>query len=199
VDIAAYGWEHPEWDGVFYPEDMPGEWRLDFYCNEFRAIVIPAEKWAGSDCDPLDEWVGALGDDTRVYLELPPEPPASRVREAVAAMTGRVAGFVGRAPSRVSPEQLGAPVGIWSRQPVDTAAGIGWCRPEQGGIPRCTGGGLASAWVGSEPIEPMHLRRVMEGLAAGGRADNAVLVFEGRPPSLKLMRDARTLAELMGL
>jgi len=198
VDIAAYGWEHPQWSGTFYPEDMPEDWRLDFYCNEFRAIVIPAQKWSEGDRSRMQEWASGLGEDTRVYLELPPDRPACGIREAITSLGGRVAGLVGRTPPAL-PRDIGAPVGIWGRQPGGAGSGIGWCWPEEGGIPRCTGEALASAWLDSGPTEPMHLRRIIEALAAGGREHRAVLVVDGRPPSLKLMRDACVLVDLLGL
>lgn len=34
-----------EWD-VWYPDDLPPEWRLDYYANEFRALFLPVSLWS---------------------------------------------------------------------------------------------------------------------------------------------------------
>lgn len=51
LHIAAYGLEHPQWVGTYYPEGMPAEWRLDFYANRFRALLLPG----GEEPEGLDE------------------------------------------------------------------------------------------------------------------------------------------------
>lgn len=42
-DIAT-----PFWANGYYPEDMPAEWQLAYYANEFRRLYVPAE---------LGEWL----------------------------------------------------------------------------------------------------------------------------------------------
>lgn len=201
VDIAAYGWEHPEWEGAFYPEDLPEAWRLDFYCNEFRAVVVPAALWAGDSSAGRNDWATGLGEETRVYLELPAHISLPRIREASEALTDRLAGFVASGEPENLPTEPGVPVGIWSRAAprLPPAPGVGWCWPGQAGVPQCVGDGLATAWIGPEPMRPLALRRIIEALAAAAPAGNALLVVRGGPGSLGLMRDAETLATLLGL
>ncbi len=59
--IAAYGLNHPQWLGVYYPEGMPEEWRLDFYANRFRALLLPE----GEEPEGLEE----LDDDFALFRE----------------------------------------------------------------------------------------------------------------------------------
>ena len=70
IEVAAYGWQGGQWD-AFYPEDIPAEWRLDFYGNEFFAVVAPWEAWRREDDEELLEWQGQVSDDFRFYWELP--------------------------------------------------------------------------------------------------------------------------------
>lgn len=40
------GWKHPEWGNeVFYPEDLPEDWYLSFYSNEFPIVLVPDKQW----------------------------------------------------------------------------------------------------------------------------------------------------------
>ena len=44
--IGAAGWQHKEWGSeVFYPEDLPEDWYLSFYANEFPVVLLPFECW----------------------------------------------------------------------------------------------------------------------------------------------------------
>ncbi len=61
LHIAARGLEHPQWVGSYYPEGLPAEWRLDFYANRFRALLLPE----GEEPEGLDE----LDDDFALFRE----------------------------------------------------------------------------------------------------------------------------------
>lgn len=201
MDIAAYGWDHPEWEGSFYPEDLPEDWRLDFYCNEFHAIVVPSSVWAGEHSAGPRQWASGLGEQTRVYLELPEQIPPERLAAVRKALSGRFAGLVAEARPQGVPVAAGAPVGIWGHGAPDVPppAGVGWCWRAEDGVTRCSGGGVSVAWFGPEPVEPMLLRKTIEAIAGGGGEGGSLIVAGGAPPSLKLMRDARTIAAFLGI
>jgi hypothetical protein len=200
MDIAAYGWEYPQWAGVFYPEDMPEQWRLDYYCNEFSALVVPSGSWCGPSGAQVEAWVDGLGEQTRVYLELPADIDPAAARAAAVALRGRLAGFVAPRRPDTSPGEMGAPVGVWASKPPVPAfdSDVGWCWPEAQSV-RCQGGGVHCAWIGAEPLTPMGLRRIIEGLTAAEPTGHTLLVVAGEPPSLKLMHDAQAIAELLGV
>ncbi|MBF0256652.1 MAG: hypothetical protein HQL47_09395, partial [Gammaproteobacteria bacterium] len=42
VLLIAEGWDYPQWQ-AFYPEDLPPEWRLAFYGNVFRGVLLPLQ------------------------------------------------------------------------------------------------------------------------------------------------------------
>ncbi len=70
IEIAAYGWQGKEWDG-YYPDDLPADWRLDYYANEQFAVVVPYADWADEEDETLLEWQEQVSDDFRFYWELP--------------------------------------------------------------------------------------------------------------------------------
>ncbi len=56
VNVGAYGWLHPHWINRFYPEDLPADWRLGYYSNEFDTVLVPSFYWqqqSMADCEAL--------------------------------------------------------------------------------------------------------------------------------------------------
>jgi len=40
------GWKHSQWgEDVFYPDDLPEDWYLSFYANEFPIVLLPNDEW----------------------------------------------------------------------------------------------------------------------------------------------------------
>jgi len=68
IDIAAYGWESESWQG-FYPADLPEDWHLDFYSNEFRSVVVALDMWPDITPDVVEEWLDAVDAEFRFYFE----------------------------------------------------------------------------------------------------------------------------------
>ena len=54
VAIGACGWLHQDWIGDFYPDDLPEDWYLGYYANEFSVVYIPASVWI-NEAD-LSDW-----------------------------------------------------------------------------------------------------------------------------------------------
>ncbi len=67
IKVGSYGWEFASFLQSFYPQDLPQEWRLSFYANEFNSILIPAELWCDSSLD-IEEWLD-VPDDFSFYLQ----------------------------------------------------------------------------------------------------------------------------------
>ena len=70
IIVAAHGWSHPGWSESFYPEDLPEDWRLSFYSNEFRAVVVPASAWSSEDPLEIERWAEDASEDFVFYLEV---------------------------------------------------------------------------------------------------------------------------------
>lgn len=79
IDIAALGWQGSEWEG-FYPDEMPADWRLDYYANEFFAVVVPYPEWSLADDETVMEWLEQVSDDFRFYWELQEGDAAATAR-----------------------------------------------------------------------------------------------------------------------
>ncbi|MCW8899049.1 MAG: hypothetical protein OQK75_11785 [Gammaproteobacteria bacterium] len=79
VLIGACGWKHSAWLTDFYEEDLPVEWQLGFYSNEFPVVYVPASDWFdvlnSDDSDAIDmaEWAEDVSGFFRFILEIPPQ------------------------------------------------------------------------------------------------------------------------------
>jgi len=67
--LGAYGWQHQHWLRQFYPEGLPQDWRLDYYANEFTAVMVPVEYWP--DKYDVEQWCEDVSSRFRFYLQLP--------------------------------------------------------------------------------------------------------------------------------
>ncbi len=68
IEVAAYGWQGSEWN-PFYPDGLPADWRLDYYANEFFAVVVPFAEWSVAEDAELLAWQDQVSDDFRFYWE----------------------------------------------------------------------------------------------------------------------------------
>jgi len=71
IQVGAYGWLHPHWERSFYPDDMPAEWFLSYYSNEFNTVMVPADYWIKDEGFNCEEWLDDIHDDFRFYIECP--------------------------------------------------------------------------------------------------------------------------------
>lgn len=75
VQPFAVGWEHTAWSGGFYPDDLPDEWRLTYYANEFPGVLVPTERWQYVGDEVLQEWVDDVHESFGFFLELAQTAP----------------------------------------------------------------------------------------------------------------------------
>jgi len=95
LDIVTLGWDLPGWLGKFYPEDLPPEWRLTYFANEFPAVLIPLRLWAGADVRQMRRWAGDVHQNFRFYLELPARADPAAFGSKIAALGNKLCGLVG--------------------------------------------------------------------------------------------------------
>ncbi len=70
IRVGAYGWKHKNWQDSFYPDDLPEEWQLTYYANEFLCVLVPAHYLLADDCD-IEQWLDDVPDIFRFYVEWP--------------------------------------------------------------------------------------------------------------------------------
>lgn len=68
--IGANGWLHPEWEDMFYPDDLPEDWQLGFYSNEFPVVLLSADTWQRVKGE-ITEWLEDCNDELGIVCEIP--------------------------------------------------------------------------------------------------------------------------------
>lgn len=117
IDIVPADCRHDAWTGAFYPDDLPEDWQLAYFSNEYGAALVPAARWLGQDPAVAGIWAEDVHDGFRIYLECPAEG-ADKLASWSKGLGSRFAGVVAE-PSVA--ERLGR--GLPCFVPVDTTTG----------------------------------------------------------------------------
>jgi uncharacterized protein YecE (DUF72 family) len=222
--VGTRGWDHDDWSGGFYPDDLPAGWRLTYYANWLRAVLVPGETWDGADVEVLRQWAADCDEAFRFVLELPHELSAPQrtatiphllldffktlepIRAYTAAMLLRVADDV-RPNGRWLESMLHA---LGEHVPVCVDLPPAWHTPEN--LATLARHAASLCWhAGAESVprtggrllvaiareaQPRAQRAVLERLAAwSGPA--AALFFDTPGKAAEQARQARQLAEIM--
>lgn len=180
VELVPRGWEGSEWLGAFYPPDLPPDWRLAYFANEFPAVLVPAERWLGAD-HGLDELAAQLPEGLRCYLELSGADWAARPWLPAAERLGaRLAGLVATDAAGTADPGAGVPFFLLAERPQP-----GWAPARL--IPPDSAGGLRAQ------------RRWLEDLAACAPGATTLVVVEGPDATPEALRRWWGLARLLGL
>ncbi len=71
LQVGAYGWLHSHWRDSYYPDDLPEDWQLSYYSNDFNVVMVPAYYWHQQQGYFCESWLDAVHLDFRFYIELP--------------------------------------------------------------------------------------------------------------------------------
>ncbi len=222
LTVGARGWEHEGWNGRFYPADLPPEWRLAYYANEFQAVLVPPEAWAGCTQAQLVQWRADVRGDFRFFVELACDPACmeefahacAQLPDKLEVLNDLVGGLVlrlaqpptrqvlqemlQRLPSRYRVSVVLAN-GMLSDEALhavaESSAGLGWASGQSAGP-----GYLGLVRVEDGKYTLRGLRREVEAfLAQAHGLENAFLFVDGDPPGLQAMRDAVVIKGLLGV
>jgi hypothetical protein len=179
IYIASRDWQEPPLGSGLYPDDLPIEWQLGYYANEFNALLLPVERWAGLDAALAGRWLEDVPAGFRFFLEL----QAGAEPERAALLGPGLGGFV-------VPEGAASWSGRWAElAPVASLAG-------EKTLPDGAPGGLAQVGVHAGD-GPALLRRRLEAVLASG-ADTG-LVWCGDEQPWESLRRVQVIADLLGV
>ncbi len=196
-----------DWTGGFYPEALPDDWRLGYYVNHLRSVLVPADTVARADEAMARAWAEEAYDEFRFVLEIPAtSPDLSRliapIRSQVAGLLLRVTDTVeaGWLTSRLNELTALSPVCVDLPAVARTPAMLDCLARHDAGLcwhadtePAPRPGGRFMVALSSAPA-PKELRRVLETLHAWQGEDGIAGLFIDQPEAAQ---QARLLAELM--
>lgn len=212
VLIGSCGWQHEGWQDSYYPDDLPPEWRLGYYSNEFPlAVVTERERaleadlpnemadcredlWAlvvVPDAAALESAVGLLQQLPRqggILLQLDPaahSDPEAWLTQIASCLNGQPLCIE---PSRLLDE-------AW--RDALRARGIGWSWNSHSDADGLALGPLAVIRMDGG-CSARQLRDYLEAALAISRPTRDVaLVLDGDPPDVETLRQAKQIEELL--
>lgn len=224
VLIGACGWKHQAWLNDFYEEDLPEEWQLGFYSNEFSVVYVPTTDWF-SESEEVDfaEWVNDVSDSFRFVLEISEHILKDEQRFAAALNKAKDLGdFCLGLVFQISTDILND-IPLFQKH-LKSAQAIAPVCVDKCGTQLTTEtstilqkenisevwhgdlqeheslkrGLLAISLVSSEALEPVGLRKVVEVcLSVSSDGCISVLCFDDQPPSLQKLRNADIILNLL--
>ena len=222
--VGTRGWDVDAWQGGFYPDELPAEWRFSFYSNLYRSVLVPGEAWETVTPDEVAEWLEDSDPEFRFVCELPPAsshpnedaPALERFLDLSAPLAPRTAARLIRItdPTEPAPRWLAGrlavvgdefplcvdlPPGAWRGEPlraVVQAAGASLCwRPELEAEPSAHGEFLV-ALAANAPLTALRTMVATVGRWMDGTR-GAGCFFEPVEQAPKLAQETRILAELL--
>lgn len=222
--IGANGWLHPAWQTTFYPDDLPDDWQLGYYSNEFPIVLMPAAYWQKPD-EEIAAWLEDSADSLRLICEVPPEYLQGQVDESAQSIKRFIQRIsilgehcVGLLIS-ISNEQidikglleqipLELPLCIdlnpelsvdyaKSIQKVCEKQGVGLCWHGTESPNGLTQGQLALTRINSKGMDMRQLRHVVETvLEQTSPQQTSIIIVDGTPPELDAIRHMGVILDL---
>jgi len=206
VLIGTRGWDYPLWTPDFYPPELPPEWRLTFYANNFNSVLVPARDWMEPPLARLEQWLMDTGDTFRFMLELPPgadDRECEEIHLRAQVLSPRLSGFV--ASDILAPEQIAMVLPEWPLaarlaapdvRAHPTAQSLGVCWEPLKGSPWAVSAPLLVSLVAGGADRDMvdAVRRICD-VAHGFRV--IALFADGTPSAARKLRAATVLLGLL--
>ena len=171
--VGARGWQRAGWAGSYYPADVPPEWRLAYYANEFTGVLVPRRDWLGASNAARRQWHDDTPAGFRFLIERDSGIPEKNMPSA-APLGAKFAGWVGCRDAH-QPDCLTAAL---LSEPAADQADVALCRA-------------------ADLEDRRALGRRLTGLAARRAPLLALIALEDVGPAD--LRELRLLAEVAGL
>jgi hypothetical protein len=214
LEIGSFGWLHDGWLDKFYPDELPEDWQLSYYANEFRFVVIPCDQWIQAERDEMEQWLEDVHDNFHFMVELNHAALVdgrAQLDTLLGVLSGRVCGFIYRDTADALAEDVSLLKSFnqTAMVHVDVPGNENRERILQQDLLPCWRDGEADAGKGArlgfvphsdELSNQRELRKIMQSfLENANDSGDFFMVFEGEPPHIKAMQDAVVIAELLGV
>ncbi len=208
VLIGSTGWQHPAWCDDYYPADLPADWQLAYYANEFPVLLVPAGVALPEDYEAEADL------DLQLVFELTATTVSGLQQQLAQLPAIEARSLLLRANMNLPPEILPELLDILGEETVCvdfgsagpdarlqellTARQIGWCWHGEDQANGLAVGRLGIARIAAGTATPLQLRQwVQTCLAAAAPERHQFLFFEGRPPAVEILRQAQLILDLL--
>ncbi|NNF96155.1 MAG: DUF72 domain-containing protein [Halobacteria archaeon] len=214
--IGACGWSHSNWAVDFYPEDLPLDWRLSYYANEFPVVLVTAEEWRIPEADAT-QWCEESEASFRFVLEV-----SANTAEEAQSQLHRTTAFGDRCVGSLLRTSLNSDVetlknlldnvvdfspfcvDFGNENPADSvmqllrSRQVSWCWHGEGEPEGLMLGPFAVTRIITNDANPKQIRHWVETcLTAGDEQRQTILLFDGDPPNIEVIRQAQIILDLL--
>ena len=214
--IGSLGWQHPVLVEQFYPVDLPEDWQLVFYGNEFPVVMISAQVCAALSDTALSSWEENSSDEFRFILEVAGSVAVDRLQfssflQMITPLQGKIAALVlsceeSNLERILSATQCQYPriVDMGDEPPGERTVSL--CVNEGVGIVTHAGGDIypisstipVLLRIPDAGSDLKTMRRILEQcLKQTSNQQPVYLIFIAQPPPVEFMEQAKTLLELL--
>lgn len=221
VVMGTCGWKHPEWLDSFYSEDLPQDWQLGFYSNEFPLVYVPSADWIEEP--DLTEWIEDVNESFRFIFEVPAgylldDSLFEAMEEKIESIQDSCLGVVlmltpnnSNDTTRLSKciqslqKLASVSVDLSSESISDEALGVlkeyrvstVW-NGESGAYNNSNQASLMICRINANDMDMPVLKEIVEAcLQVSTEQCISVLCFEGNPPSIETLRNANMILDLL--
>ena len=221
--IGASGWLHSGWQEQFYPEDLPQDWQLAYYGNEFSVVLIREQEWQQGE---VENWLDETDDLPLFIAELPLTNSENVLHDAqtylekIRGLGERCMGIVCQLNATIGTDDLTvllkqcnalAPTCVDISVDLDGELPSSLQKVLQDNRTNIVGkssaefsnvsGTLILINICTDELDLKILRKAMDSLLQHenkeGKEYQLVLLLNGEPPSMDLMKQAKVLLELL--
>jgi len=186
IGIGCKGLNHANWLTDYYPEDLPPEWRLSFYANDFSVLLLPPSEW--QDLERLEGQLEEFDGQLRIYCQIEHDWPEESTAHHLKQMLGdNFAGWV-------SCSVQGYPEYISTDDQVNSSdSGLRYCaeldESQQSPV---------EVFILRDACSMAEARRLLELSAVNFMPDSAFVLITDKP-QIEFMQQFRTLLEIMAI
>lgn len=215
--IGACGWLHEGWYADFYPQDLPADWQLSYYANEFPVVLVTTQEWDLTEAD-AKRWCEDTDSSFHFVVEITANSPEviEHQLDKITGFGARCAGLLLRINSDIGITAIKALLDVFNdarpicldfgddNAPADGVQSllrerqIGWCWHGDGSAAGLALGPLAVTRIRSYQTGPRQIRQWVEtALRNSTEHRQSILLFEGEPPDIAAIRQAQIILDLL--
>lgn len=187
--LAARGWRHENWNDIFYPQDLPEDWQLGYYANEFPAVLVPASEWQAGTGFAIEDWQDDVSEHFRFYIEWPFDSMDNKERSLFLQQCQQLGELLGGIILQQDDELQTELAVYYSHSSAEISQQL-WQPQHQGQS------GVALLELSDQDMRTQ--RQWLEDFAASTDKLHCVVINDD-PVDIESLRNFKTLIELLGL
>lgn len=218
IKVGARGWNFEQWNGEFYPDDLPEDWRFSYYSNEFQTVLIPSYFLTQFSLEDWQEWIDDTEKDFWFYVELSESDSWQEIEPYLSMFVNKLKGVVVtiekldsleslaslinkiKLVCPVSLRRVGTTVSDQDMTTLQSCYELNECWNGNSGAPSWSYNNSSAILIreSGDDNSPEIIRQIVEkGLEYAGQREGIALIFNGTSPKISDMQNTKTITELL--